>query len=104
MDTNQLPLDEGTILTQEHGIQIIVYTLNNKDTVYRYVDTDSQKEVLRTKEESGTGLNSMTAIDKEYWDITIDGVNAGESEIKMDTPYKLHVIAEDRAIHIMTRG
>lgn len=99
----EFSLDTGRVVARENGIQINAYDEEKNQTEYRYFDVDSKDEVLRTKEHSKSGFNTMTYIAKGYWDVTVDGVSTSEDDVNMDSPYKLHVIAKERVIHITTK-
>lgn len=101
-ESSQFSLDEGRVITQENGIQLIAYEIDKMKSVYRYIEVDSRKELLRTIENTKSGLNSINKIDRDYWDTIIDGVNIGETDFEMNTPYKLTVMIGEATVNITT--
>lgn len=97
-----IALTDGKVVSQRGGIQVIKYSNGDYDRVFRYVDVDSKKEVLRTMEQQKEGLSKILAIDRDYWDLVVDEVNVGESEFDLGKPYIVNVLTEDRLIEIIT--
>lgn len=102
MKRNEPDLEKGRVITQESGIQIIAYDRNETEIIYRYVDVSTNREVLRTKENTKNGLHSVIEMNRDYWDIYIDDVEVGDTDFELETPYKVSTLLEDRVLEITT--
>src|SRR5690625_368532 len=97
-----ISLTDGKVVSQKGGIQVIKYSNGDYDRVFRYVDVDTKKEVLRTMKQQKEGLSKILEIDRNYWDQVVDEVNVGDSEFDLERSYIVTVLTEDRLIEFIT--
>lgn len=93
MEKDQVIVDDGHLLTQVNGMQIIAYERDEDEIEYLYLDMEDEREVLRTKENLQDGLISILDLDRDFWELTFHGM-------KLNKPYKIIALVEDRVLHI----